>query len=77
VRVAVASVPSVLLVLTPFFPFAKRDSMIAGLPTVFWWVAVMILLTVLLLQILDRHIKRQQRDFYAARDAARPAGGGR
>lgn len=65
-RVAAACVPILLMVLTPLLPFATTPTLWFGLPAVLVWVAGTVVLSVAVLQVIDRGIARQS----AAADGA-------
>lgn len=54
-RVLVACIPIVLMIITPFLPFAIEPTLWLGIPAVMWWMAFI----VLLLAIIDRGINAQ------------------
>lgn len=58
-RLALAGLPCVGLVATPLLPFATTPTLWFGLPAVLVWMALMILLTVAVLQAIDRGISKQ------------------
>lgn len=70
-RVAFASIPSLLLLLTPLLPFGHEPTRWLGVPAIYWWVTVLVVLTVVFLQVLDRSINRQEQAHRAAA-AVRP-----
>jgi hypothetical protein len=58
-RVAVACVPIVLMTITPLLPFATTPTTWFGMPAVLVWVAALVVLTVRILQVIDRRINHQ------------------
>jgi len=58
-RLALAGLPCLGLVATPLLPFATSPTLWFGLPAVLVWMALMILLTVAVLQVIDRGIGKQ------------------
>ena len=58
-RLALAGLPCLGLVTTPLLPFATTPTLWFGLPAVLVWMALLILLTVAVLQVIDRGISRQ------------------
>lgn len=78
-RVLAACLPILGIVVTPLLPFATEPTLWFGLPAVMVWMAAMVVLTVVILQIVDRGIERQTRaaaSAAASRPAARAAEGG-
>ncbi len=78
-RVLAACLPILGIVVTPLLPFATEPTLWFGLPAVMVWMAAMVVLTVVILQIVDRGIERQTRaaaSAAASRPAARVAEGG-
>jgi hypothetical protein len=60
-RVVVACIPIVLILATPFLPFAITPTLWFGLPAVLVWMAFAVILTVVLLNLIDLGIRRQVR----------------
>jgi hypothetical protein len=58
-RLALAGLPCLGLVATPLLPFATTPTSWFGLPAVLVWMALLIFLTVAVLQVIDRGISRQ------------------
>ena len=58
-RVAVACVPILGMTVTPVLPFAITPTLWFGIPAVMVWMALMVLLTLVILQLVDRGINRQ------------------
>lgn len=58
-RVAVACIPVVLILITPFLPFASTPTLWFGVPAVLVWMAFCVVLTVALLNAIDAGIRRQ------------------
>ena len=58
-RMALAGLPCLGLVVTPLLPFATAPTLWFGLPAVMVWMAMLIVLTVAVLQVIDRGISRQ------------------
>ena len=61
-RVAVACIPIVLMLVTPLLPFAQNPTLWFGMPAVLVWMALNVVLTVVLLNVIDAGIRRQVRD---------------
>ena len=55
-RAVAGAVPIILITLTPFFPFASTPTRWFGLPAVLVWVFRLVLLTLLVLQLVDRAV---------------------
>jgi hypothetical protein len=58
-RVAVACLPILGMTLIPLLPFAITPTLWFGIPAVMVWMAAMVVLTVVILQLIDRGITRQ------------------
>lgn len=58
-RVAVACIPILLMTVTPLLPFAITPTLWFNVPAVMVWIAALLVLTVLILQVIDRGINRQ------------------
>lgn len=58
-RVAVACLPILGMTITPLLPFAVTPTLWFGIPAVMVWMAAMVVLTVVILQFVDRGINRQ------------------
>lgn len=69
-RVAVAVVPIIAMLITPFLPFAQHPTLWFGMPAVLVWMAIIVVVTVVILNVVDRSIARQA----AAYTAAHPEG---
>ncbi|MGO4680369.1 hypothetical protein [Microbacterium sp. 2MCAF23] len=61
-RVAVAGIPVLLILITPFLPFAVTPTLWWGVPAVLVWMAFNVVLTVALLNVVDAGIRRQVRE---------------
>ena len=61
-RVAVACIPILLMLITPLMPFAANPTLWFGMPAVLVWMAINVVLTVILLNLIDLGIRRQIRD---------------
>ena len=61
-RVVLACIPVVLILVTPFLPFAVTPTLWFGVPAVLVWMAFTVVLTVVLLNVIDLGIRRQVRD---------------
>lgn len=57
-RLAIAAVPVLGIVLTPLLPFISRPTFWFGLPSAVLWMAAMVVLTVVALQIVERSYLR-------------------
>jgi hypothetical protein len=71
-RVAAACVPILGMTITPLLPFAITPTLWFGVPAVMVWMAGMVVLTVGILQLVDRGILRQAAAH--GEDAQRDAG---
>lgn len=58
-RVVVACLPVLLILITPFLPFAVTPTLWWGMPAVLVWMAFNVVLTVALLNLVDAGIRRQ------------------
>jgi uncharacterized protein (DUF983 family) len=58
-RVVIACIPIVLILATPFLPFATTPTLWFGVPAVLVWMAFTVILTVALLNVIDLGIRRQ------------------
>jgi hypothetical protein len=58
-RVVIACIPIVLILATPFLPFAITPTLWFGVPAVLVWMAFTVILTVVLLNVIDIGIRRQ------------------
>jgi len=61
-RVVIACIPVVLILVTPFLPFAVTPTLWFGVPAVLVWMALNVILTVVLLNVVDAGIRRQVRE---------------
>lgn len=61
-RAALAALPIVLITITPFLPFATTPTRWFGAPAVLVWMALMVLLTLAVLQIIDVGVNRESDD---------------
>jgi hypothetical protein len=50
------------MTITPLLPFATTPTTWFGVPAVLVWIAALVVLTVLALQVVDRSINRQTAD---------------
>ncbi len=58
-RLALCAVPTLLMLATPLMPFATTPTLWFGVPAVMVWMAALVVMTVVVLQIVDRGITRQ------------------
>jgi|GEM_PF-5588704 len=58
-RIAFACIPIVAMLITPFLPFAVEPTLWLGIPAVMWWMAAIVIATVVILNVIDRSIRRQ------------------
>jgi hypothetical protein len=61
-RLAIAAVPVLGIVLTPLFPFVSTPTFWLGLPAAIVWMAAMVVLAVVALQIVERSYLREGGD---------------
>lgn len=59
-QVIVACIPVLLIIFTPWLPFANEPSLILGIPTMIVWMAALVVAIVVILQIIDRQISRRE-----------------
>ncbi|MDQ4213611.1 hypothetical protein [Microbacterium capsulatum] len=69
-RVAVACIPVLLILITPFLPFSTSPTLWLGMPAVIVWMAFTVVLTVVLLNVVDRGISRQVAQYETANGVA-------
>ena len=68
-QVIVACIPVLLIIFTPWLPFANEPSLILDIPTMIVWMAALVVAIVVILQIIDRQISRRE-DALAQNSAA-------
>ncbi|GAB2671177.1 hypothetical protein GCM10027169_36250 [Gordonia jinhuaensis] len=57
-RIAIAGVPVIAFLLTPFLPFVNTDSFWFGVPSVIAWSVVCVLVTVLAMNVVEWSYQR-------------------
>jgi hypothetical protein len=58
-RLAIAAVPTLGMILTPFLPFVSTPTLWLGLPSAVVWMGLMIVATVAALQVIERSYLRE------------------
>jgi hypothetical protein len=57
-RLAIAAVPVLGMIVTPFLPFVSAPTLLLGLPAAVVWMGLMIIATVVALQVIERSYLR-------------------
>lgn len=73
-RVAYSSIPAIGFLVTPFLPFSLTPTLWFGVPAVLVWTALMVLLTVALLQVADLDYRRNGGDDFDRLEEAEEEG---
>lgn len=58
-RIACACIPITGIITTPLYPFAITPTLWLGIPAVMVWMASMVVLTVVILNLIDIGVRRQ------------------
>ncbi|WP_420096441.1 hypothetical protein [Brevibacterium sediminis] len=69
-QVVVACIPVLLIIFTPWFPFANEPGLIFGIPTMIVWMAALVVAIVVILQIIDFQITRREDDLQSNQTGA-------
>jgi hypothetical protein len=70
-RLALCAIPTLLMLSTPLMPFATTPTLWFGVSAVMVWMAALVVMTVVVLQIIDRGITRQAAAAHRRRGDAR------